>query len=340
MKLTDGQWRSVSEGTFYSVMHIPWLGLPVQWIGSPIKILVTRVNFGDFKAEIYMLPCDRLTVNIINDTGEMRWSGISAPLAACPIGGSVFIALSVSVERALLFLSGKVVWVSDNPTGSVTVNFISGGRDASAKVPIERAIEPARLARRSSPGLEPERLSLLERHLSGRMQLLREDLPHVVSDDSHRLISIVGILRLLLCSGQGDGLLLRVAGGIDADLSVFGGMPLFADQLPFHTDFMFGPPPTFAESSVTFCKIDLEDWLQSRSVWLYGRYYSNEKLVKAFADKEVVHVDSQTEPICDALRTIESEKGYSYLVEWFVGVANMIIDVYDHRIANRTQINV
>jgi hypothetical protein len=177
----------------------------------------------------------------------------------------------------------------------------------------------------------------LKKSLIERADNLRDALAAVRLGRTSRLLDIATHLRALLADGDGNGILLRVAGLIDAPLDVFWAVPPTDDSSTLELPEAEASPAIFAGPAPGYTlSTDLDVWLRTKGWRAEGQTYTNEAAIREFGNTEGAHTDDAEHPLMGWMRRLEAGdaagRRHDLLLQWISSVSEAILTLTDREI--------
>lgn len=345
-----GQGNS-TQGTFVTTVHADALGAPVMALSTAVEVLIAEAKFDRSHIKVIVRPFDTLGVRIFDEMGQQKWAVWSPQLVRVSLGG-IAIGVSWSEADCTLMIASHVV--SRASTGPLMHRFELHGRSAvdrtadwekrSTRARRKRAVRGAAVLAQGSAAV-----SRLVTALEHRLANLEDAAAAIQQGKMTRILDIGANLRALLADGEGNGLLRRVAGFVDAPLPIYcdprdpeARERRLAEDRHARSGFEGGSPLSATRMGQHQTMLDLDVWLSLRDWRVGAKTFSNEEALRRFGDTEAAHTDDDEHEWVGWMRRISGMKRHAddvegtLLVEWLLQVTNVALSLGRQEVLPRT----
>ncbi len=291
-------------------------------------------NFG-----LYVMPNARIKIILTFDSGE------SIQVETCPIENSpvlpkFILTLSWNAAHLAVDINHTHVASTDktkNIESRITLPL------ASTKTPgffkdISAQNEDWRLKRISQEGGVSDLIVVARvfEQLSDELLQLKDLLAAIRSGKMHHIAGLVRQIRALICTGKNMNPLMQRAGGILGLPLLLYDIPPSVEDFPQIEGLTFSSSHSFSadKNHSTQVPMDLDVWLEQDDSFLgmdntdkeLLKKYTNNKVIRAFADKEAAHYDRELDPLITYFKQIQTPNG-SWLHTYFVSVGECVLKI-------------
>jgi hypothetical protein len=293
-------------------------------------------------AELYAMPDS--TIKLVLRSKE----GHSAELETCPIitgpQTSRFIfSASWDCEKVDLHINGYHVAATD-PTKNteVSVQWSSPVSDSEREIFMnisqdnERCRDRRKDEARSLTAKTGRIVTSSDKpflDLDNAIKQLNDQITAIRRGELYQDTALATRLRALICRPRSQTpLLQRCAGELNHPLTLWCIPPLLPqfwdpcsdEQLSLHLSISIDFSPE--KISETQVPMDIDFWLQKKAARHQSRCYTNDEVIRAFADTEAAHYDVGMEPLVNALKSVRTgTNDMTMLHNYFLMVAECVV---------------
>ncbi len=176
--------------------------------------------------------------------------------------------------------------------------------------------------------------------LSNALKQLRDQIAAIKRGEMHQDTALAARLRALICRSKSQSpLLQRCAGELKLPLIFYGIPPLLPQYWDPIRDGDLSSPIAFSiklsasptKTIATQVAMDLDYWLQMQSANMNEKLYTNDEVVRAFADTEGAHYDNGVEPLVQALKRINHFRAeMTMLHKFFLMTAECVLAIGEY----------
>jgi hypothetical protein len=178
---------------------------------------------------------------------------------------------------------------------------------------------------------------------------IKDQVSAIKRGEMHQDTALSARIRALICHGKNQyPLLQRCAGKLKLPLNIFGIPPMLPEfydpkndvNLNLDLDLFIDINITPEKTIETQVPIDIDFWLQMHSGCKHLVKYTNNEIIRSFADTEGAHYDNGIDPFVDSLRSISfNNEEKTMLHEYFLRVAECVIALGEFIIKNAQQVD-
>lgn len=303
-------------------------------------------------AELYAMPNSTIKLVLQSQEGHL------AELETCPIvsgpQASRFILSAIwNDEKIDLYLNGYHVGATDpssNTEANVQWTVAVSDTERVQFQNISKDNEQYRTRRKD------EALSLRAKagrvitssdkpftDLANAIKQLNDQVTAIRRGQLYQDTALATRLRALICRPRSQTpLLQRCAGELDLPLFLYCIPPMLPqywdpcsdERLPLHLSISIDFSPE--KISETQVPMDIDFWLRKNAARHQLKCYTNDEVIRAFADTEAAHYDVGVEPLVDALRSIRpGTNDMTMLHNYFLMVAECVMALGNGLLAER-----
>jgi hypothetical protein len=287
------------------------------------------------------MPSSRIKIILTFDSGK------SIQVETCPIENSLvlpmfMLSLSWNIACLDVYINAKHV-ASTDKTKNIELRIVCSM--AATEKPgffmdISAQNEECRRARIPKDGVVCDPARVCEQ-LSGELSQMKDLLELIGSGKTNHLHGLARQIRALICRGgkNMDPLLQRAGGVLGLPLLIYD-IPRSVEDFSQVEGLSFRVSQSFSvdKKYLTQVPTDLDVWLEKEDSFLGTDKkllkYTNNKTIRAFADREAAHYDRKCDPLITYFKQIQTPNAL-FLQDYFVAVAQCILGMGDSVLVTR-----